>query len=95
MPELSRIGERAIVADLLRRYDASGELMLGDDCAILDMGEHYILITTDMITKKSHMPEGSSPQDIGWYAAAVNLSDIAAMGGEPLGMLFADRKSVV
>ena len=63
--------------------------MLGDDCAIVEMADHFLLLTTDMITRASHMPEGARPEDIGWYAAAINLSDIAAMGGEPLGMLFA------
>jgi thiamine-monophosphate kinase len=46
-------------------------------------------MTTDIITRATHMPEGARPEDIGWYAAAINLSDIAAMGGEPMGMLFA------
>ncbi len=89
MPELSRIGERNIVARLISALDSDGSRMLGDDCAILEMGDDCLLLTTDMITKASHMPDGASPEDIGWYAAAVNLSDIAAMGGEPLGMLFA------
>ncbi|MBU4032829.1 MAG: thiamine-phosphate kinase [Candidatus Thermoplasmatota archaeon] len=89
MPELLDIGERAIISRLMGRLDPDGIRMLGDDCAILEMGDYYLLLTTDMITRATHMPEGAKPQDIGWYAAAINLSDIAAMGGEPLGMLFA------
>jgi len=89
MIELFRSGEKAIVANLIKKFDPDGTHMLGDDCGILDMGHEYLLITTDMITRATHMPIGSKPEEIGWYAAAINLSDIAAMGGEPLGMLFA------
>ncbi|MFO7618130.1 MAG: thiamine-phosphate kinase [Thermoplasmata archaeon] len=89
MPELCQSGERKIVADIIRKFDPSGEINIGDDSAILDIGFNYLLLTTDMITRSTHIPEGARPEDIGWYAAAVNLSDIAAMGGEPLGMLFA------
>ena len=89
MPKLSNLGERSIVANLIRKFDPDGSLELGDDCGILDNGADYLLLTTDMITQATHMPHGSKPEDIGWYAAAINLSDIAAMGGRPIGMLFA------
>jgi thiamine-monophosphate kinase len=89
MPRLIDIGERNIVADMIKKFDPVGACELGDDCGILDMGHEYLLVTTDMITQATHMPAGSKPGDIGWYAAAINLSDIAAMGGEPMGMLFA------
>lgn len=89
MPRLFDIGERNIVADMIKKFDHDGARELGDDCGIIGMGNEYILITTDMITQATHMPSGSKPNDIGWYAAAINLSDIAAMGGEPMGMLFA------
>jgi thiamine-monophosphate kinase len=89
MPKLFDIGERNVVTDLIKKFDPDGAGKLGDDCGILDMGHEYLLVTTDMITRDTHMPPGSKPEDIGWYAAAINLSDIAAMGGEPMGMLFA------
>ncbi len=88
MSELSEIGERAIVADLIRKFDPTGTYGLGDDTAILDYGKEFLLMTTDTICQKTHIPNKASPLDVGWYAAAINLSDIAAMGGRPLGMLF-------
>jgi thiamine-monophosphate kinase len=88
MSRLSDIGERGIVARLLKLFDPDGIHGLGDDTAILDNGEEYLLITTDTICQRTHIPENASPRDIGWYSAAINLSDIAAMGGRPLGMLF-------
>ena len=60
-----------------------------DDCAALDMGDYYLLITTDMISKATHIPDKASPWQVGWHVVAVNLSDIAAMGGEPFGMVVA------
>ena len=88
MSELSSIGERSIVASLIKKFDPHGIYSLGDDTAILDYGKENLLITTDTICQKTHIPINASPQDIGWYVAAINLSDIAAMGGHPLGMLF-------
>ncbi len=88
MSELSELGERDIVASLIKKFDPNGTYALGDDTAILDYGKEILLITTDTICQKTHIPEKAKPQDIGWYAAAINLSDIAAMGGRPLGMLF-------
>jgi thiamine-monophosphate kinase len=89
MPKLTERGEREIVAGLIRALDPEGRMLLGDDCAMLDMGAEYLLATTDVMTASTHIPSGTEPEDVGWYAAAINLSDIAAMGGEPQGMLFA------
>ena len=48
-----------------------------------DSGE--LLVSTDLLMEGVHfLREESSPEDIGWKAAAVNLSDIAAMGGSPV-----------
>lgn len=48
-----------------------------------DWGE--LLVSTDLLMEGVHfLREESSPEDIGWKAAAVNLSDIAAMGGNPI-----------
>lgn len=89
MPRLDELGEKTIVARLIELFDSQGAHLLGDDCAVLDMGRDYLLLTTDMINQKTHVPDGASHRDIGWHIAAINLSDIAAMGGQPLGMLFA------
>jgi thiamine-monophosphate kinase len=54
---------------------------VGDDCAVLEGGR---LICTDLLVDGVHFRSSwASPEDIGWKALAVNLSDIAAMGGEP------------
>lgn len=82
-------GERAVV-ELLRR--ALGVEGPGDDCAALspelDDGE-VLVASTDVVLSASHFPDLMTPARRGAYAAAVNLSDLAACGARPLGLLLA------
>jgi thiamine-monophosphate kinase len=56
---------------------------IGDDCAVLT-NDGDTLITTDMLLDGVHFHLGAhGPERVGRKALAVNLSDIAAMGGEP------------
>lgn len=59
-------------------------LGIGDDTAILEgKAGQQLLVTTDTLVSGIHFPEDTSPAAIGHKALAVNLSDIAAMGGKP------------
>ncbi len=89
MTKLSDIGERAAIEILARIYDRGQPIGLGHDCGVVDWGDDYLVVTTDVINAKTHIPAGASPSQIGWYATAVNLSDIAAAGARPLGFVAA------
>jgi thiamine-monophosphate kinase len=58
---------------------------IGDDCAVLEPTPRTpLLATTDLLIENVHFRRTySTPADIGWKAFAVNLSDIASMGGRP------------
>jgi len=64
-------------------------LAVGDDCAVIPFAGTNLLLTTDMLHRATDFPEGTTAYTIGWRAAAVSLSDIAAMGGRPLGLVVA------
>lgn len=65
-------------------------LGIGDDAAILQppMGQQLV-ISSDTLVAGRHFPHETAAHAIGWKAAAVNLSDIAAMGARPCAMLLA------
>lgn len=57
---------------------------IGDDGAVVDMpvGMEQV-ISADMLLVDVHFPATALPEDIGYKALAVNLSDLAAMGAQP------------
>jgi thiamine-monophosphate kinase len=60
----------------------SDEVWIGDDTAVLGGG---LLLATDAVVDGVHFDQRwSTPEDAGWEALAVNLSDVAAMGGVPV-----------
>lgn len=64
---------------------------IGDDAAILDVpGGTRLVVSTDTTTEDVHFRRAwLKPAEIGWRAAMAALSDLAAMGADPLGVLIA------
>jgi len=84
---LKDFGERKLIELISNKIQSGIAVGIGDDCAAIAMNDHYLLISTDMISEKTHIPPVMKPWDIGWFITAINLSDIAAKGGIPLGFL--------
>ena len=66
--------------------------LVGDDAALLGAMpiDRELVVTTDILIDGVHFsPVTTSPQDVGWRAAAANLSDLAAMGATPWGVVIA------
>ncbi|MGC9444513.1 MAG: thiamine-phosphate kinase [Candidatus Methanospirareceae archaeon] len=96
--KLEELGERALIERIVRSFQVDPELVSAgageDDCAVLDLarvknGYQYLLVTTDTLQESTHFPRGMTPFEKGWSAVAVNLSDIAAMGGFPFAFVIA------
>lgn len=89
MARLSDVGEKRVVRSIASMLNASAHLGPGDDAAAIEFGDRYLVISTDMLWETTHFHPRMSWRQKGWMAAAVNLSDIAAMGAQPLGFLMA------
>lgn len=74
--------------DALRRL-ATGEAARGlaDDAAVLAIGDETLVLTADTMVEGTHWPASQSLADVAWKLVAVNLSDLAAKGAEPVGIL--------
>ncbi len=86
MSTLRDIGEFGFIDRIAAMLSASPEVIegVGDDCAVLRVGDRTLLVTCDLSMENVHFRRGAAaPEDIGWKAAAAGLSDIAAMGGVP------------
>ena len=60
---------------------------LSDDAAVLEIGGRTLVLTHDMLVEGVHYLPGDPPADVAWKLLAVNLSDLAAKGARPLGVL--------
>jgi thiamine-monophosphate kinase len=75
---------------MLSKNPGSVKLGIGDDCALLKIDPtEEIAITSDMLVSGRHFFADANPEQLGWKALAVNLSDLAAMGASPLGFTLA------
>jgi thiamine-monophosphate kinase len=63
---------------------------LGDDCGLIREGEEFFALSTDVSVERVHFRlDWISLQEVGWRATAAALSDLAAEGAEPVGLLSA------
>jgi thiamine-monophosphate kinase len=60
---------------------------LNDDCAVLPFGDAVLVITHDAMVEGVHYVAGQDPADVAWRLVATNMSDLAAKGARPVGVL--------
>src|SRR5258708_970364 len=85
--EITQIGEFGLIDKISGGFglrNKSSIKGIGDDAAVIDGGQDYILLSTDMLAEGVHFDLAYVPlQHLGYKAVAVNVSDIAAMNGKP------------
>lgn len=60
---------------------------LADDCAVLEIGGEALVLTHDTMVEGVHFLSDQSAEDIAWKLVASNMSDLAAKGAKPVGVL--------
>ena len=61
---------------------------IGDDCAVLPIGDDALVFTSDMLNEGVHfLTDKSTAYQIGYKSLMVNISDVAAMGAKPIATL--------
>jgi thiamine-monophosphate kinase len=91
-PTIAELGETAVLGRILPRLEAGDSALLGagDDAAVVAAADGRFVVTTDLLV---HGPDfrlaWSTPFELGWKAAATNLTDVAAMGARPTALVVA------
>jgi len=88
MSRISDLGEFGFLDKLLttlRRSDERIHVAPGDDACVIDLSSGGpVVLTTDMLIEGIHFRlDWQEPEELGYKAVAVNLSDVAAMGARP------------
>jgi thiamine-monophosphate kinase len=85
--DLEQLGEFGLIDHLtanLKPVQPSTHKGIGDDAAVIAIGNKHLGVTTDMLVEGVHFDLGYTPlKHLGYKAVVVNLSDIYAMNMEP------------
>ena len=83
--KVADIGEKELVKYII----ANSKEITADDTAVTQFSSTNLISTCDMLIQSRHFPENMSYFNMGFKSVTVNVSDLAAMGAEPLGFLLA------
>ena len=96
------LGEFGLIDHLTKDFkikNTSSILGIGDDAAVIDIGDKYHLISTDLLIEGVHFDLAYSPlKHLGYKLVSVNVSDMCAMNGKAnqiiIGLAMSNRFSV-
>lgn len=89
---MSAPAEFSLIRSFFSRDSSAAQVPLGvgDDCALLEVAAgHVLAVSVDTVVEGVHFFSDQPPESIGHKAVAAALSDLAAMGARPLGILLA------
>ena len=85
--EIKDLGEFGLIDRITKNFvnkNDTTKVGIGDDAAVIDGGTDYLLLSTDMLVEGVHFDLSYMPiQHLGYKSIAINVSDIAAMNGNP------------
>lgn len=85
--EIKELGEFGLIERIRSNFtnrNSSTILAIGDDAAVIDSGDHYTLVSSDMLVEGVDFDLAYFPlQHLGYKSIVMNISDIAAMSGTP------------
>ncbi len=81
------MNEAQFIAALQKLPLHPGARGLEDDCAIIPIGDEALILTTDMMAEDTHYRPQADMADVAFKLVAMNLSDLASKGAEPIGLL--------
>ena len=85
--EIGELGEFGLIERIsgpFKSQQSATVLAMGDDAAVIDSGDHFTVVSTDMLIEGVHFDLSYMPlAHLGYKAVAVNVSDIAAMNAIP------------
>lgn len=79
--------ESAIIAAMRGIATSPAARGLLDDAAVLDIGGQSLVLTHDMLVQGRHFRDLDPAASVAWKLVAANMSDLAAKGAAPLGVL--------
>lgn len=95
--KVSDIGEKGLIKRILKKtnknlidspfFDNLSIKSLNDDAALINFGDNYLVVTSDMLFKSAHFPREMTYIQMGKKVVTVNVSDLAAMGAKPIGII--------
>jgi thiamine-monophosphate kinase len=96
-PLISDLGEKKLIDLIIQKarlcqkdyFSTNPQIRdsLGDDAALIDVDSGYLVSTSDMLLQSTHFPRQMTHRQMGWKIVTVNVSDLAAMGAHPRGIL--------